>query len=79
MVSTKRASIGIAFSVDSLDVGEAPAQSHRDDQDYGDHAEISGLLSSRGMLRDFRDHQESALKLLRMISGPGYSHDRSGV
>ena len=48
-----------------LNVGKAPAQSCGDDQNYGDHTEISGLLSSRRMLLHVSDHQEFVLTLLR--------------
>jgi hypothetical protein len=45
-----------------LNVGKAPAQSCSDDQNYGDHTEISGLLSSRRMLPHFNDHLEFDLE-----------------
>jgi hypothetical protein len=48
-----------------LSVGKAPAQSCSDDQNYGDHTEISEPLSSRRMLLHVNDHQEFVLKLLR--------------
>jgi hypothetical protein len=48
-----------------LNVGETPAQCRRDDQTYGDHTEISELLSRRRMLSHFGGHLEFALKLLR--------------
>ena len=48
-----------------LNVGKAPAQSCSDDQNYGDHTEMSGRMSRRQMLPHFSDHQEFVLKLLR--------------
>src|ERR1700730_10828611 len=48
-----------------LNVVKAPAQSCCDDQNYGDHTEISGLVSSRRMLLHLSDHQEFVSKLLR--------------
>ena len=48
-----------------VDVGQTPAQCCRDDQNHGDHAEVSGLLSSRRMLPHFSIHLELSLKLLR--------------
>ena len=48
-----------------VDVGQTPAQCCRDDQNHGDHAEVSGLLSSRRMLPHFSVHLELSLKLLR--------------
>jgi hypothetical protein len=38
-----------------LNVGQAPAQRGRNDQNYRDHTERSGLFSSRRMLQHFRD------------------------
>jgi hypothetical protein len=48
-----------------VDVGQTPAQCYRDDHNHGDHAEVSGLLSSRRMLPHFRIHLKLSLKLLR--------------
>src|SRR6266550_394124 len=42
-----------------VDVGQTPAQCCRDDQNHGDHAEVSGLLSSRRMLPHFSVHLAS--------------------
>jgi hypothetical protein len=55
----------LAVELNCLNVGQAPAQCRQEDQNYGDHTEISGLLSSQGMLPHFSDHLEFALKLLR--------------
>jgi hypothetical protein len=46
-----------------LDVGKTPAQCHYDDQNHGDHAEITERLSSRRLLSRFGDHLEFALKI----------------
>jgi hypothetical protein len=45
-----------------LNVGETPAQCRRDDQTYGDHTEISELLSSRRICRISVTIPEFALK-----------------
>jgi hypothetical protein len=50
----------IAHSADehfAIGVGETPAQRRPDDQNYGDHTEISGLLSNRRMLQHFSDFE----------------------
>jgi hypothetical protein len=46
-----------------LDVGETPTQCCRDDQNHGDHAEVSGLLSSRRMLPHFIVHLETFVEI----------------
>src|SRR6266571_1908006 len=45
-----------------LNVGKTPAQCRREDQDYGDHTEISEPFSSRRTLPHFSDHLEFCLE-----------------
>jgi hypothetical protein len=61
----KRAAGLIVRWLNCLDVGETPTQCRRDDQNHGDRAEVSGLLSSRRMLPHFSVHLELSLKLHR--------------
>jgi hypothetical protein len=46
---------GLIVHKNYLNVGQTPAQRRRDDQNYGDHTEISGLLSNQQMLQHFSD------------------------
>ena len=46
-----------------VDVGQTPAQCYRDDHNHGDHAEVSGLLSSRRMLPHFSVHLEALVEI----------------
>ena len=58
--------------LDRLDVGKTPAQSRDDDQNDGDRAKISVLLTSRRMLPHFSGHLELALKRFGIISNSLY-------
>jgi hypothetical protein len=64
---------GLILHKSCLNVGQTPAQRRRDDQNYGDHTEISGLLSNQQMLQHFGDLEIASDNNFRFF----YSHERS--